>query len=195
MQMMEGNKMERKKKTKRASSISYSFSNPDKALRKETIGPRTKFLWYVQKNGDVFTGHWIWSTSAKKLTQFLLEAVIKRAVLNEYCAPSVYRKSNDMSFDEVIAIAFATSLSTGSVDLTVFSELTTGESDLRHAVAKKANLNLASTNLMNATSRFYYSLSWQFFSSAKDAIQNAKGHPSFHEGNGLKTAFTNDSSL
>jgi hypothetical protein len=48
---------------------------------------------------------------------------------------------------------------------------------------------------MNATSHFYWSLSWQFYVDEEEALQVAKTHPLFNQRDLLENAFQNDSSL
>jgi hypothetical protein len=188
-------KMPRTRQNGSSGGRSYPFEHPEKVLQADHIAPATKFLWYVSKDPSGFRATWIWNEDAAELARFLIEVPAKRNLLREFGGYDEEADISEISFDEAIAYCFAKSLGNRAIDLRLFANLATGEASLLDAARKGDDLNKASGHLMDATSHFYYSLSWQFFENEEEALQMAKTHPAFNERELPETAFRDDSSL
>jgi hypothetical protein len=174
---------------------SYPSDHPERLFQMDKITRKTKFLWFISKEDAGFKAQWAWNADPNALVKFLVDGIAKRNILREFTIPKIDRDTAGLTFDETIALCFAASFGAQRVDLPLFSRLIAGETDLLRAASLDQDLNKASETLMNATSHFYWSLSWQFYVDEEEALQVAKTHPLFNQRDLLENAFQNDSSL
>jgi hypothetical protein len=161
----------------------------------DKITRKTRFLWFISKEETGFKATWAWNADPNVLVKFLIDGIATKNVLREFAIPKIDQDPLGLAFDEAIALCFAASVGEKRADLQLFSHLATGEADLLKAASLGQDLNKASEGLMDATSHFFWSLSWQFYADEDEALKVAKTHPLFNQRDLLENAFQNDSSL
>jgi hypothetical protein len=182
-------------RTLRDNFPAYPSDHPERLFQMDKITRKTRFLWFISKEETGFKATWAWNADPNVLVKFLIDGIAKKNVLREFAIPKIDQDPLGLAFDEAIALCFAASVGEKRADLQLFSHLATGEADLLKAASLGQDLNKASEGLMDATSHFFWSLSWQFYADEDEALKVAKTHPLFNQRDLLENAFQNDSSL
>lgn len=157
-------------------------SNPYESFQKGPITRRCAFLRLLKKEDDSYRVVWLYSSDKKRLASFLLQVVCFLSLNGEYEIIKEKNKKDleDYDFSELCTLALTKSLfGDNGISPEIFSQLMQGENEFRSAISKNEDLNLASVDLMNATSAFYYSLTWNFYDydGALKALQEAVHMP------------------
>jgi hypothetical protein len=154
------------------------LENPYEAFQKGPITKHTTFLRLLKKEDDSYRVIWLYSSNKTRLANFLLQVVCFLTVNQEYEVVKEKDKNDleNYDFGELCTFALTQTLfSETGIAPEIYAQLMEGGSELKAAIAKEKDLNLASVNLMNATASFFYSLTWNFYDygEAFKALQQA----------------------
>lgn len=152
--------------------------NPYGSFQMGPITRRSTFLRLLKKEDDSYRVVWLYSSNKKRLANFLLQVVCYLSLNTEFEIIKEKNKKDleDYDFSELCTLALTKSLfGDRGIAPETFAQLMQGENEFRSAINKNEDLNLASVGLMNATSTFYYSLTWNFYdyAGALKALQEA----------------------
>jgi hypothetical protein len=141
--------------------------DPYAAFQKEPLTSKSLFVRLIVKEDPGYAVHWIWSQDGAALCEFMEEVVLFRAFQDQYAfvSPDLLPKCR-MPFVECLGMAFTKGLLgfEGGISPEKIVALSQGldafDGAKRSSIKKR---NIASVTLMDFTSLFYHSLSWNFF--------------------------------
>jgi len=149
----------------------------EKDLQKDPITDKTMFLYFIKRDIDGYKTGWVWSEAKNDLVDFLLDVLVAKQLARENENDNI--NTDGMSptgLQETFILAMASSLARQSLDPVFFSEFASAVAELTDALVNDTDINIASMNLMDFTSSFYYSLTWNFFSNKEEAMEALSTH-------------------
>lgn len=146
-------------------------------LQKDPITDNTLFLYFIKRDIDGYKTGWVWSDARNDLVDFLLDVLVAKQLERENETDELNTDGfSPVGLQETFILAMASSLARQALDPAFFSEFSSGVNELTEALVNDTDLNAASVNLMDFTSSFFYSLTWNFFGSKEEAIEALSSH-------------------
>ncbi len=146
-------------------------------LQKSPISENTKFLYYIYKDEAGYHSDWAWSDNPADLTEFLLDYLIAKAMVKE--VDSDDKRSDGIEthcLQESLLLVLVDAIKNRTIDPKYWSDFNSALAEFLTASDKGDDLNLASQNLMDFTSGFFYSLTWNFFDGLDETKAALKSH-------------------
>ena len=165
-------------------------------LQKEPIGENTKFLYYIYKDEAGYHSDWAWSDSVNNLTEFLLDYLIAHAIIKEIGEDDTRSDGLDThSLTESLLVVLVDAIKNRNLDPKYWGDLNLALSEFVNASEKGEDLNLASQNLMDFTSNFFYSLTWTFFDTLDETKAALESHNILVKNDNITDSLLSDKSI
>ena len=146
----------------RSSEISYQREHEVFVLHKDEAG---------------YHSDWAWSDNPADLTEFLLDYLIAKAMVKEVDPDD--KRSDGIEthcLQESLLLVLVDAIKNRTIDPKYWSDFNSALAEFLTASDKGDDLNLASLNLMDFTSGFFYSLTWNFFDGLDETKAALKSH-------------------
>ena len=165
-------------------------------LQKSPIGENTKFLYYIYKDEAGYHSDWAWSDNLADLTEFLLDYLIANAMVKEVDPDD--KRSDGLethSLQEALLLVLMEAIKNRNLDSKYWNDFNSALAEFLNASDKGEDLNLASQNLMDFTSGFFYSLTWNFFSGLDETKAALKSHNINIQNDNITDSLLSDKSI